>query len=343
MAAAPLPADELARLATLRKYDVLDTPPEQAFDDAVKLASVICGTPIALVALIDESRQWFKARVGLDATETPRDMAFCAHAILDPENLLVVPDASLDPRFADNPLVTGTPDIRFYAGAPLISPSGHAMGTLCVIDSTPREIDADKRAALAAIARTVASQLELRRVSHELSIANDHLRTLSFIDPLTGVANRRALEARLAEEIARAARHDSPLSMVMLDIDHFKTYNDSFGHVLGDDVLVCFAELIKMDMRQTDLVARYGGEEFVVLLPETTLEGARMLAERYRLRVESTNFPGQKITTSVGVSVWQPRFERPEQFIDAVDQALYAAKRAGRNRVEVAQEFHPGH
>ncbi|MGH8494397.1 MAG: GGDEF domain-containing protein [Moraxellaceae bacterium] len=339
MAAAPLPADELARLATLRKYDVLDTPPEQAFDDAVKLASIICGTPIALVSLIDESRQWFKAKVGLEVTETPRDMAFCAHAILNPAEIMVVPDASQDPRFADNPLVTGAPDIRFYAGASLISPSGQAMGTLCVIDHTPRAISAESRDALAAIARTVSSQLELRRVSHELSIANDHLRTLSFIDPLTGVANRRALDARLTEEIARAARHDAPLSLIMLDIDHFKAYNDEFGHVLGDDVLLCFAEILRMDIRQTDLVARYGGEEFVVLLPETTEEGARLLAERYRQRVESSNFPGKKITASVGVAIWQPRFERPDDFVDAADQALYAAKRAGRNRVAVLQDF----
>lgn len=343
MAAAPLPADELARLATLRKYDVLDTPPEQAFDDAVKLASVICGTPIALVTLIDESRQWFKAKIGLDGTETERDHAFCAHAILEPQHVMVVPDATLDPRFVDNPYVTGDPEVRFYAGAPLVSPSGHAMGTLCVIDSAPRAMADDKRDALAAIARTVSAQLELRRVSHELSVANDHLRTLSFIDPLTGVANRRALDARLNEEIARAARHDAPLALLMFDIDHFKSYNDEFGHVLGDDVLLCFAELLRMDIRQTDLVARFGGEEFVVLLPETTEEGARMLAERYRARVESTNFPGKKITTSIGLAVWQPRFEQPEQFIDAADQALYAAKRAGRNRVEVAQEFHPGH
>lgn len=342
MPAAALPDDELARLAVLRKYDVLDTPAELAFDDAVRLAAAICGTPIALVSLIDESRQWFKARVGLQVMETPRAEAFCAHAILAPQTVMVVPDATQDPRFSDNPLVTGAPDIRFYAGAPLLSPSGHALGTLCVIDNQPRLMADDKRDALAAIARTVASQLELRRVSHELSIANDHLRTLSFIDPLTGVANRRALDARLTEEIARAARHDAPLAMLMFDIDHFKSYNDEFGHVLGDDVLLCFAELLRMDIRQTDLVARLGGEEFVVLLPETTEEGARILAERYRARVESTNFPGRKITTSIGLACWQPRYERPEQFIDAADQAMYAAKRAGRNRVAVAQEYHPG-
>lgn len=343
MSAAPLPGDELARLAVLRKYDVLDTPAEQAFDDAVKLASSICSTPIALVSLIDESRQWFKARVGMDVSETPRDQAFCAHAILSPDQLLVVPDATQDERFADNPLVTGNPDIRFYAGAPLVSASGHAMGTLCVIDREPRELSPMERDALATLARTVVTQLELRRVGNELSAANEQLRTLSFIDPLTGLGNRRALDLRLREEMARATRHNAPLALLMFDIDHFKSYNDQFGHVLGDDALCCFAELLRMDIRQTDLVTRYGGEEFAVLLPETTEEGARMLAERYRERVAGTNFPGQRVTTSVGVALWSPRFERPEDFVDAADQALYAAKRGGRNRVEVAHEFSPSH
>lgn len=251
MPAAALPRDEKARLGELRKYAVLDTPPEAAFDDAVRLASAICETPIALVSLIDESRQWFKARVGLEAQETPRDMAFCAHAILQPETLLVVPDARLDPRFSDNPLVTGDPHVQFYAGAPLLTASGHALGTLCMIDQKPREMSEADRLALSILART-----------------------LSFIDPLTQVANRRALDTRLVEEIACASRHDAPLALVMLDIDHFKQYNDEFGHVLGDDVFCCFAELLRMDIRQTDLVVRFGGEEFVVLLPETTEEGA---------------------------------------------------------------------
>jgi GAF domain-containing protein len=128
-----LPAHEDARLAELREYNVLDTGPEPEFDDLVGLASQICGTPIALISLIDAQRQFFKARTGLDVTQTPRDAAFCDHAIAEPE-LMVVPDAAADPRLAGNPLVTSDPNIRFYAGSPLITPKGHAMGTLCVID-----------------------------------------------------------------------------------------------------------------------------------------------------------------------------------------------------------------
>ncbi|WP_210543165.1 PAS domain S-box protein [Rhodoferax sp. PAMC 29310] len=156
------PPQEIQRIQALRSYAVLDTPNESSFDDLVQLASFICETPIALVSLIDEQRQWFKSRVGLDVPETPREMAFCAHAILKPDEVLQVCDAQLDPRFADNPLVTGDPHIRFYAGIPLVTSSGLALGTLCVIDRTPRELNASQRQALRTLGRQVMALLELR-------------------------------------------------------------------------------------------------------------------------------------------------------------------------------------
>jgi len=160
---APLPANEEQRLAALRAYGVLDTQAEHVFDDIAILASQICESPISIISLVDQGRQWFKAHVGLDVSETPRDTAFCAHAILDSAHVLVVPDTTKDLRFADNPLVTGQPFIRFYAGAPLLSPEGHALGTLCVIDRVPRELRTEQEQALQALSRVVVALFEDRR------------------------------------------------------------------------------------------------------------------------------------------------------------------------------------
>jgi GAF domain-containing protein len=156
------PANEEARIIALDKYAILDTDPEQSFDDLTLLASYVCKTPIALISLVDEDRQWFKSSVGLDATETSRDIAFCSTAILQTD-VFVVPDALADERFRDNPLVVSDPHIRFYAGAPLINEDGYALGTLCVVDSAPRDLASDQKEALRALSRLVLTHLEFRR------------------------------------------------------------------------------------------------------------------------------------------------------------------------------------
>ena len=180
---AVVPEHEVARLNALRDYRVLDTAAEAAYDDLTQVAAFVCDTPIALVSLIDVDRQWFKSKVGITASETPRDMAFCAHTILD-QIPLIVEDTSKDIRFAANPLVTGDPLIRFYAGAPLITPEGHALGTLCAIDRVPRRLTLAQTVALSALARQVVAQLELRRVSASLAGALKNVRTLSAMLPM---------------------------------------------------------------------------------------------------------------------------------------------------------------
>ena len=153
---------ESGRLNALAEYEVLDTPEEDAFDDLTALAAQICDAPMALITIVEEHRQWFKSRIGIDAEETPRDISFCSHALKELD-LFIIPDAREDERFASNPLVTGEPFLRFYAGAPLVNDDGHALGTLCVLDSVPRELNGSQRRALRILSRVVLAQLELRR------------------------------------------------------------------------------------------------------------------------------------------------------------------------------------
>ena len=186
---APKPSNETERLEALRSYHILDTAPEQAYDDLAMLAAQICEAPVALISLVDDARQWFKSKLGLDRGETSRDTAFCAHTILLRQPL-IVGDASRDPRFADNALVNGAPHVRFYAGIPLVNAEGSALGALCVIDYRPRRLSLRQREALKALARQVVALLEFRRVSTRLATALEHVRTLEGLLPICSWCKR---------------------------------------------------------------------------------------------------------------------------------------------------------
>jgi GAF domain-containing protein len=205
---APTLQNEKKRLKVLWQYEVLDTVPEEVFDDLTELAARICEAPIALISLVDENRQWFKAKVGTDVNETSRKISFCTYAITQPD-LFIIPDATLDKRFANNPLVTSEPKIRFYAGAPLITPDGYALGTLCVIDKVPRELRLEQKQALSILAHHVVSQLELRRRSRELG--DVHEETARLKDELEKAraelgAARRDLARHKAKSLAPPRR-----------------------------------------------------------------------------------------------------------------------------------------
>ena len=208
---AALPADEQERLRALARYDVLDTLPEQAYDDITELAALICHTPIALVSLVDTDRQWFKSKRGIDATETPRDIAFCSHAILQPNELFVVDDAANDPRFAGNPLVQDDPRIRFYAGAPLVTSDGYPLGTLCAIDRIPRELTPEQRDFLKALSRQVVSQLELR-----LKVGQLERQALELAKRQTELDEARRQQLELKDKFLRQVSHElrTPLAAI---------------------------------------------------------------------------------------------------------------------------------
>jgi hypothetical protein len=186
---APLPSNEAERLAALKAYHILDTGTEQSYDDIVALAAHICKVPIAMVSLVDEVRQWFKSRLGVEEQQTAREVAFCAHAILE-NGPFMVRDATKDRRFAGSALVTGEPHIRFYAGIPLINPEGLALGTLCVVDHQPRRLSAAQLKALQALSRQVMALLELRRVSTQLADALNRVKTLQGLLPICAWCKR---------------------------------------------------------------------------------------------------------------------------------------------------------
>ncbi len=196
----PIPKNEVKRLKVLWQYDVLDTVPEEVFDDLTDLAADICEAPIALISLVDEDRQWFKSKVGVSLRETARDISFCAHAIMN-QGILIVPDATKDPRFKNNPMVLGPHRIRFYAGAPLITPDGYALGTLCVLDRKPRQLRPEQKQALLVLAHHVVSQLEFRRHARELVAAR-----VDQTKQRAELARAKAEIARLRNQLARFRR-----------------------------------------------------------------------------------------------------------------------------------------
>lgn len=311
--------NEAERLAALRRYEILDTPPEPAFDRIARLASYVLGAPISLVSLIDETRQWFKARHGIETTQTPRSMAFCAHAILS-DDVLVVPDARADRRFADNPLVTGEPNIRFYAGAPLRTPEGHRLGTLCVIDRRPRTLDDEKRALLADLSALVVDELELRRV-------NQVLGDMAMRDGLTGTLNRRAFLMQAERLFANARAQQRRLAVLMLDIDHFKLVNDTWGHAVGDRVIVELTLVLRATLRKGTVIGRLGGEEFAVLLPEADAQRAEQASERLLSAISGASVPGPngpvRFSASIGVSSLTPDDADFGPLLQRADRALY--------------------
>jgi diguanylate cyclase (GGDEF)-like protein len=315
----PIPIDETCRLQTLHSLRILDTEPEERFDRITRLAKRVFGVPIALVSLVDGHRQWFKSRQGLDARETPREISFCGHAIASGE-LLVVENTALDLRFRDNPLVTGAPRIRFYAGCPVRAPNGSALGTLCIIDTSPRDFPEEERALL----RELSSMIEDELFSL----------TTASTDDLTGLSNRRGFRTIAAHVLSVCARSGSQAMVVLMDLDGFKQINDTHGHPEGDRVLKDFAATLLKTFRDSDVVARLGGDEFCVLLTGTEQTDVTRALQRFQQGLDARHVAGKpRILFSAGSTQFDPlQHADVDALLAAVDEQLYEQKRERKRR-----------
>ena len=336
-----------ARMRTLKAYRILDTEAELGFDELAALAAQICSTPMAAISFVCDIRQWFKAEIGIGRRETPLTHSFCARAIVQ-NDLFVIEDASAHPIFCDNPLVTGAMHVRFYAGMPIRSYNGIAIGTLCVVgqEARPDGLSPDQRRAMSILARQVESQLELRRSINERDRHSDEQQALTQRlnwvanhDQLTRLPNRALFRDRLTEAISHSRTTGKASVVMLVDIDHFKQVNDAQGHDAGDALLCAFAERLHCVIKGNGTVARIGGDEFAVIVPSIADE--RQIATvtnaiLHKLR-EPFKHNGRSVEcrASIGCATFPDHAQTAEELVKNADLALADAKAAGRNIARV--------
>lgn len=311
-----VPANEAERLHALRTLQILDTSHEERFDRVTRMARRMFGVEISLVSLVDEDRQWFKSRQGLDASETSRDESFCAHAI-NHDGLFIIPNAVEDERFFDNPLVTAAPNIRFYAGYPLKLRQGVNVGTLCLIDSKPKHLDEEDKQLLNDLGAMI--EQEIRSIQ------------LATLDELTLISNRRGF-LTLAEHSHRVCRRKKMLvSVILFDLNKFKPVNDNFGHHEGDFALKQFADVMRSVFRESDVIGRLGGDEFVAMLTDASDEQIAIILDRFNTEMDAMNKAINKpylIEYSAGVASYPYDTELSlEEMIAGADAAMYEKKK----------------
>jgi diguanylate cyclase (GGDEF)-like protein len=349
----PIPVDEARRLAALHATSLFGTGPEEAFDRITRMATKLLQVPTALISLVGSDTQWFKSRCGFVAQTTSREVSFCGHAILTDEPM-VVEDALQDPRFADNPIVTGAPHVRFYAGVQLYSVERAKLGTLCIIDSQPRELDPAALDELHDLARMVEEliyhrqlviasqqlhdQLQQNASRTQLAASAGQVEFLLTHDTLTGLANRQALLGAIRDSVADWRRHDSQAAVACLNIDRFKRINDALGHAAGDEVLVAVTRCLQAGLGDKDLLARTGSDEFVLLLNQPG--GAADLETQLRRLMDSVSssvcWAGKdiSITCSLGFARFPQDGEDADTLLSNANTAMRHAKETGGARLQ---------
>jgi diguanylate cyclase (GGDEF)-like protein len=320
----PIPANERERLEAVRRYDLFDTPPEVQFDVTTRVAARLFNAPIALVALMDQNRLWFKSKYGLELKELERKIAFCSYAIMAPDELLVVEDLRRDPRFVDNPLVSGPVGLRFYAGCPLLDETGLPLGTLAILDTKPRTLGPEDRSILRDLSQSVMTALEGRSRAIQLAL-------LATTDSLTGLGNRMQFQTALSLTLKAAAQTASKVAVLYLDLDGFKEINDRLGHGAGDEVLREVARRLQPLIRSGEHLARLGGDEFaIVVRDDEESDDATTLAERIVKALRPPMIlPGgeqTRVAVSIGISVRAAADADVKTLLAEADLALYRAK-----------------
>lgn len=311
-----IPNNEAERLHALRTLNILDTSHEERFDRVTRMAKRMFNVSISLVSLVDEDRQWFKSSQGLDASETPRDISFCGHAI-NQEGLFIIPDAIKDERFFDNPLVTAAPNIRFYAGYPLKIREGLNIGTLCLIDENPRVMDVEDQQLLKDLGAMIEQEIK--------SIQ------LATLDELTLISNRRGFLSLADHNLKLCRRKKLAMTFLLFDLNKFKAINDTYGHHEGDFVLTRFAQLMLGAFRDIDVIGRLGGDEFVAMLTDSGEESTEQILARFALAVDQENAAMNK-PYKIEYSVGQERFQydtgkSADEMIQEADAAMYKDKK----------------
>ncbi|OJF92967.1 sensor domain-containing diguanylate cyclase [Pararhizobium antarcticum] len=325
-------ARETDRLAALGRLDFLDTPRDEGFERIVRLIKKVFSVDIALISLIDAHRQWYKACSGMSGDQAPRKETFCNY-VIEFEEPFVVQDVLKDSRFSKHPSAPGEDAIRFYAGVPLRTSSGHVVGTVCANDHKPREFGSEDVAILQELADVAMDRIELMQSA--------------ATDGLTEALTRRAFKQAADRLISLALRQQKGLACIVLDIDHFKTVNDTHGHAAGDEVLRSVAAVCKATLRTGDVFGRLGGEEFAILLPNVDQQGAVAIAEKVRTAISSQQICGSygvlSVTASLGSSALSSATKDIETLLVQADAAMYEAKHSGRNRCVSWSSIAPEH
>lgn len=334
MIVAPLPANERARLEAVLKLNLLDSPIEERFERITRLACRTLNVPIASFTLIDESRQWFKSMQGSDYVETPRELAFCTHTILQ-DDVMLVPDTRQDERFEDNPLVTGDTNISFYAGCPIRGPQGQKVGTICALDTRPRELDEEHVQLLRDLAALVETELRVATLSKSQSDLLAELNTslrLAMVDRVTRLWNRRGITNLLNREWSQSIRNDTPLALIRIGIDDYARLADRHDETIVNAIVKKIGNRLVNVLRAEDIVGRLDDGEFLAILQDCDADALQAAVRRINA-VAETSFTSElgevlPLTITLGTMTAQPDAGlSPEALIDKAEEALAEAKR----------------